>query len=59
MQHSIPPAKRSHYPLTVLLILLAHLGLGYFIYQQATQVEANANGTELQAIQQQETPAIP
>ena len=31
------PAKRSSYPFSVVLILLAHLVLGYMIYQQVAQ----------------------
>lgn len=59
MQRTDYPAKRSNYPFTALLILLVHLGLGYYIYQQVTQPSKGTAGTELKAIQQQDEPAIP
>ncbi|MBK6932586.1 MAG: hypothetical protein IPH12_17695 [Saprospirales bacterium] len=59
MQRTISPAKRSNYPFTAILILLVHLGLGYVIYQQVIQPKNGVDGTELKAIQPQETPAIP
>ncbi len=59
MQRTDSPSKRSNYPLTAVFILLVHLVLGYVIYQQVMQPKKGADGTELKAIQQQESPAIP
>jgi hypothetical protein len=59
MQRTDYPTKRSNYPFTAMLILLVHLGLGYYIYQHVTQPNTSTNGTELKAINQQDTPAIP
>ncbi len=59
MQTTHSPAKRSQYPFSVLLILLVHLGLGYYVYQQMTQATAEKSGTELKAIEQPAAPAIP
>ena len=42
-----------------MLVLLVHLGLGYYIYQQVANPGTSAHGTELKAIDKQETPAIP
>jgi len=53
MQRTVPAPKRSGYPLSALLILLVHLGLGYAIYQYATQpgtpVSAGSKTTNISA----------
>ncbi|TNE65532.1 MAG: hypothetical protein EP344_02945 [Bacteroidetes bacterium] len=59
MHRTSSPSKRSNYPLTAVLILLVHLGLGYMIYQEVMKPEKSADGTELKAIYQQDQPAIP
>ncbi len=60
MNTSSAPAKRSSYPFSVVLILLAHLALGYYIYQQVAQ-PADTNTTTSKSISrpQPEKTAIP
>lgn len=54
------PAKRSSYPFSVVLILLVHLALGYFIYQQVVQpADANTNTSKAISRPQPEKTAIP
>ncbi|MCC6460623.1 MAG: hypothetical protein IT260_09155 [Saprospiraceae bacterium] len=60
MQTTLPPAKRTQYPLSVLLIVVVHLALGYLMYQKITQPNPGATQTEANAIAAQpETPAVP
>lgn len=54
------PAKRSSYPFSVVLILLAHLVLGYMIYQQVAQPDrVNPTASKTIVSQKPAKPAIP
>lgn len=59
MQRTTSAPKRSGYPLSGLLILLLHMGLGYAIYQYAikpdTQAPSVAETTSIPAT----SPAVP
>ena len=58
MNTVIAPAKRSNYPVTVALVILVHLGLGYMIYQEVAK--PGAITTELKKNNpEQAKPAVP
>ncbi len=60
MQTSLAPAKRSNYPVSVVLIVILHLALGYVIYNKVAPTAGNNNGIELkQTTQQQGETVIP
>ena len=60
MQTSLAPAKRSNYPVSVVLIVVLHLALGYVIYNKVAHTAGNNNGIELkQTTQQQGETVIP
>ena len=60
MQTTLAPAKRTQYPLSVVLILIVHLALGYLMYQKIAQPAPDQTHTETNTVAAPtETPAVP